>query len=88
MERQNVQVGDHVLFTDSKRQDHSALITMVFRGPPGTEHPENPPAVNLVYVVADEDRDDQYGRQIERETSCVHRMMNAAEANCWRLPGE
>ena len=84
MHRQ-LQVGDHVIFIDPLRRQHSALLTEVW----GTwDHPDNPPAVNLLYVVADEDRKDQYGRQIERESSVVHRKMNSAEANCWVLPDE
>lgn len=88
MQRHEVKIGNHVIFTDSHRRQHSALLTAVWGGPPESAIPENPPAVNLVYVVDDETRDDPYGRQIERETSVVHRMFNSAGGNCWHLPDE
>jgi hypothetical protein len=36
------------------------------------------PAVNLVYVNSDENYKDQYGRQIVRETSVVHKGQQSA----------
>jgi len=87
MERKYVSVGDHVVFTDAHRKDHSALVTEVWDG--GVEQVrESLPAINLLYVVKDESRMDQYGRQIERESSAVHRAMNSAGANCWRMADE
>ena len=86
MERKFVNVGDHVIFTDTHRQQHSALVTEVWDGGPDVEQREDSlPAINLLYVVEDDSRRDQYGRQIERESSVVHLAMNSAEANCWSL---
>jgi len=86
MERKFVKVGDHVIFTDTRRQQHSALVTEVWDS--GVEQREDSlPAINLLYVVGDDSRMDQYGRQIERESSVTHLAMNSAEANCWSLPG-
>ena len=61
----------------------------------GTEGQEWP-SVNLVFVSGDEAKDDQYGRQIERDTfigcladaierdtSVVHRMNQSAHGNYW-----
>jgi len=85
MQRQSVEVGDHVIFTDSHGRQHSALLTAVWGD---WSHPDNPPAVNLLYVVHEDTRDDQYGRQIQREPSVVHRKLNSAGAHCWHLPDE
>jgi len=87
MERKFVNVGDHIIFTDTHRRQHSALVTEVWDS--GAEQRmDSLPALNLLYVVEDETRKDQYGRQIERESSVVHREMNSAGANCYRLSDE
>lgn len=41
------------------------------------------PSLNLVFVSEDKDRDDTYGRQIERQTSIPHRTNQAAHGNYW-----
>lgn len=85
MSHRTLSVGDHVIFTDEHRRQHNALLTEVW----GTwDHPDSPPAVNLLYVVDEESRNDQYGRQIERESSVVHRKFNSAGGNCWHMPDE
>lgn len=82
-----VKEGDHVIFTDTHRRQHSALVTEVWDS--GAEQRmDSLPALNLLYVVSDDTRMDQYGRQIERESSVVHRKMNSAEANCYQLTSE
>ena len=87
MERKFVNVGDHIIFTDTRRKQHSGLVTEVHDS--GVEQRRDSlPAVNVLYVVDDETRMDQYGRQIERESSVVHRTMNSAEANCYHLSDE
>jgi hypothetical protein len=89
MERKFVNVGDHVIFTDTRRKQHSALVTEVWDGGPEVEQVrESLPAINLLYVVDDETRMDQYGRQIERESSVVPVESNSAEANCYTLVNE
>ena len=86
MERKFVNVGDHIIFTDTHRKEHSALVTEVWDG--GEQRMDSLPALNLLYVVEDETRKDQYGRQIERESSVVHHSMNSAGANCYTLSSE
>jgi hypothetical protein len=54
---------------------------------PGTEG-SNWPCINLVCVSSDEAKQDQYGRQIERETSVVHIRNNSAGGFCWQWPDE
>lgn len=77
-EPKTINVGDHVLFTDEYRRDHDALVTAVHGDPYKT------PAVNLLFVAKDEERTDQYGRQIERSSSVVHIQNQSARAMCWR----
>jgi len=87
MERKFVNVGDHIIFTDTHRRQHSALVTEVWDS--GVEQRRDSlPAVNLLYVVDDETRMDQYGRQIERESSVVPVESNSAGANCYHLVNE
>ena len=46
------------------------------------------PCVNLVFVVDDGDRQDDYGRQIERYTSVSHSRQQTGGGFCWRFPDE
>ncbi len=62
-------VRDSVIFADSMRVEHQALVTAVF----------TPDCINVVYVTGDETRTDQYGRQTVRETS----VPRFNEANCF-----
>ncbi len=71
-----VNVGDAVVFIDEKRQQHCALVTEV-HGDPGSR-----PSVNLLWVSDDPNERDQYGRQINRDSSVVHRDATY-EGNCW-----
>lgn len=51
-----VTVGGRVVYCDEFARDHDALVTAVW----------GPNCVNVVFVTSDEDRKDQYGRQIMR----------------------
>lgn len=46
------------------------------------------PCVNLLFTSADESKQDPYGRQIERESSVVHKTDSTANGNYWMWPGE
>ena len=79
-----VEVGDVVKFVDEHGNVHNALVTIVWdkvSGHPGAtiEHP----AVNLVYVVDDESKQDTWGRQIERDASVVHKTNQSANGKYW-----
>ena len=77
MEREK-RVGAHVIFIDSHRNEHNALVTEWW----------SDTCLNLVFVSSDELRTDRYGRQIEREpTSVVHVSLNE-HGNCWKWPDE
>ena len=77
----SVQVGDCVVFVDPKRIKHDALVTAVW----GQEvYDQEPPALNLIFVSADEKETDSYGRQTKHESSVVHESyQKEAKANCW-----
>lgn len=70
-------IGEAVIYVDEFKREHFALLTAV--------HGESDnSAVNLVYVSSDATKSDTYGRQIERNSSCVHISVNSAKANCWK----
>ena len=80
-------IGCSVIFFDSHRVPHEALVTNWFHGDhngisvadweaaqraKGITSPLWMPCCNVVYVTRDEDQKDPYGRQIERATSCTY----------------
>lgn len=75
-----VKIGDAVWFVDGRRQERPALVTAVW----GPTSDGRPPSINVVVVSLDEDRRDQYGRQVERETSLVHEANQPAHGMFWR----
>ncbi|HWA29085.1 MAG TPA: hypothetical protein VG734_25775 [Lacunisphaera sp.] len=79
-----LKTGDSIVYIDSQRNSHQALVTKVW----GCMGGGGQPGCNLVYVTADETKTDPYGQQIERNTSVCHRSVNPAGANCWCWPEE
>lgn len=73
------QVGDSVIFIDSHRVEHQALVTNVFGA-----WQDGYSGCNVVYTSSDESKQDPYGRQLERATSICHVSVNPARAYCWR----
>jgi hypothetical protein len=69
-------VGSRVIYTDPVGREHDALVTADWGNTPTG-------SINLVYVSDDEASTDQYGRQIERKTSVVHKESQAAPGNFW-----
>lgn len=84
LERQ-VHVEDSVVYVDSLGQPHNAVVTAVWGDHP---YDGSPPCLNLVFVAGDDTKKDRYGRQIERETSVVHRTHQPAHGCYWMWPGE
>lgn len=78
------EIGDPVIFHDPTGQAHDALVTNAF-GYPGMQ---TLPAINVVVVSKDTDKLDQYGRQLERYTSCTHKSLTAAHGYYWRWKHE
>lgn len=80
-------IGCSVIFFDSHRQPHAAIVTNWFHGGPDGQtveeylgsrkdwpsySPSSLPCCNVAWVSEDEKRSDPYGRQIERQTSCTY----------------
>lgn len=73
------QLGQKVVYCDSKGVDRDALVTAVW----------SDTCVNVVFVSGDESKGDTYGRQIERETSVTHATVTGqAHGRYWRFDTE
>lgn len=77
MEREH-KVGAHVIFVDSQRNEHDALVT--------AWHGKF--CINMVFVSSDPLRRDDYGRQIEREPTSLSHQSQQCYGNFWRWPDE
>lgn len=71
-------VGDLVVFHDEQGKPFNALVTIAWSGV----------CTNMVIVSGDESKQDQYGRQLERKTSCNHMSVVSAHGLYWRWPDE
>lgn len=71
-------VGEAVVFHDEHAVPHDALITVV----------HGASCVNLLYVSQDVAKQDQYGRQIERRSSCSRGSVVQAHGNYWRYQAD
>lgn len=76
----DIAIGDAVIYTDAYGVDRPALTTAVW----GDVNSPYEPAINLVFVSSDKDRTDQYGRQLERNSSVVHQSAQPAHGTFWR----
>ncbi len=88
MERK-YRVGEHVVFVNQVSVPRDAVVTIWWSGKPQYA-PENPnePGCNLAFISGDPSRDDPYGRQMERETSVVHKTNQPAHGFYWCWPDE
>lgn len=75
-----VQIGEAVIYCDSLQREHEAIVTNVFGGREGVYEP----SVNVVYTSPDESKTDTYGRQLERDTSVMHRSSQQAPGRWWK----
>lgn len=71
-------VGQPVIYVDEHALPRPALITAIHGDEYEHEGVKHYPCVNLVFASADTDKTDPYGRQIERETSVVHKLEQSA----------
>jgi len=70
-----VKIGDHVVYIDPTRIERQALVTAVF----------SQDCINIMFASADENKQDSYGRQLERATSLPREgAWNNGAGNCWR----
>jgi hypothetical protein len=89
-ERQ-VHVGEKVIYFDEFGKEHTALTTAVW-GDRYEVIDDNggstlwEPSINLLFVSPDEKREDSYGRQVERRSSCCPVSVQSAWGNCYCLP--
>jgi len=80
-EQRLVNVGEPVIFHDPKGNPFNALVTAVWSQLPTG-------CINLVMVQDDESMQDQYGRQIVRQTSVSHQSANNVHGYNWRFIDE
>lgn len=71
------QPGNHVVYHDERGTAHEALCTTDWGG-----------CINVLYVSGDVSKKDQYGRQIERESSVIHASDSSVHGRYWRWPDE
>ena len=77
----SLRVGQHVIFCDTTGNDHDALLSVCWG-----DYPDG--CINVVIVNPEEKQQDQYGRQILRETSVPHVSSAGAHGFYYRLPDE
>lgn len=83
--------GQIVLFTDENGKTHNAIVTCFHYGYNSVEEHKSrhgEPCINLVYTSSDERKEDCYGRQLERNTSVVHKSHQWANGMFYRFPDE
>jgi len=100
MSRSKLEVGMSVVFIDENYLEHHALLTAIHGDPEGHERVVDGsgdleassvivwPCVNLVFADPEPGAQDQYGRQLKRDSSCAHWLDNSARGHCWRLVDE
>ena len=98
-------IGCSVIFFDSYRRAHQAVVTNWFHGgkdgetveawkakrrAEGYAEPDYIPGCNVAFVSEDTNKTDQYGRQIERQTSCSYGRNQSTPflGMCWAWPDE
>jgi hypothetical protein len=76
------QIGESVIYVDTVGQEHQALVTNQFGG----GNLEETWSINLAYVNPDEGMNDQYGRQLLRQSSVPPERYQSAHGNYWKWP--
>jgi hypothetical protein len=71
-------VGDVVVYHEPDGTPRNALVQTVW----------NETMLNVAYLSGDENRKDQYGRQIMHATSCQHKSKWEVHGNYWRFTDE
>jgi len=73
--------GLPVVYIDPVRNEHIALINQVW----SVDEEGVPNYINLVYVSELDNKTDQYGQQIERETSVVRESDVTSAGRCFKV---
>lgn len=77
-EERVVKVCDTVVWHDAVGNPRPALVTAVW----------SQTCINVVFVSDDNNKQDNYGRQIERQTSCTHKSLSPVHGFYWRFEDE
>ena len=77
-EKRTPKVGESVVWHEADGTPLTALVTAVW----------TPTCINVVVVSCDEAKQDSYGRQIERRTSCGHKSGSTVHGFYWRFEDE
>ena len=80
--------GETVIYHDAFGKPHVALVNEVWSLASHAQEEEELPTVNLVYISTDKTKQDAWGRQIERDSSVVHKSNTSAHGNYWRFEDE
>lgn len=83
--------NSQVVYVDPRGEHHAALVSRWWIAPTevATYRSETgEPGCNLLYITSDSTKNDQYGSQLERSTSVVHKSHQSAPANYWCWPDE
>jgi hypothetical protein len=83
-----LEIGSSIVFVDAKAQRHNALVTIVWNQVESYRSDAGEPGCNLVFISGDADRNDSCGRQMERQTSVVHKSKQPAHGMYWCWPDE
>lgn len=83
-----LEVGSAVVYVDQFGKPHNALVSIVWQSVDSYRSDSGEPGCNLVLISGDASKTDQYGTQIERETSVVHMTKQPAHGRYWRWSDE
>lgn len=80
--QRKVDVGTAITYVDEYSKEHNALCTTAWGGAI-YEDGKPGPTINLLFMADDEAKRDTYGRQVERRSSCCHKLNTTAPGNFW-----
>lgn len=86
MER-TLSIGMHVKVVDEVGKVHDGLVTNQW-GIEKVKDGTAGPTINVLFVVDDTTRRDPYGNQIERLSSCSHKLSTSAPGRYWYFQDE
>ena len=92
--KRELRIGQPILYVDSKGVEQHALITHVWGCYEGEDHDGNKlgpytqeqyeeTCINVCYMSKDESKTDDYGRQLERDTSVCFAGNMSVRGRCW-----
>jgi len=88
MER-TLDIGDGVKVIDQHGVPHDALVSQHWgEGRRTLKEGDRMPTVNVAFFSIDPSKTDQYGRQLERESSVPHKSNTDAPGRYWFFPDE